>query len=375
MTASQPSSPNNNSSNNNSSNNNPAINTPAINTPAVNTPAINTPAINTPVIDSSSNIITNVVDISYNSVTDISFNVPTIQTYIVNETIVEPGLEIKNKEGFDASGDYVAYTTFDTTHPELYDPQIQEKLLETVDIYSDDLLPTSENAILLNQIKDYASKIQCSDFHGKGSIDDYTELFCAAAKIANESKSMSLNVDIQGFDEFSKAADELSELFNGFIVKLQNVNIINDIEFLRSISIALRKIWNLSEVFGKFKQTILTTTTIQFPKSAHETKIVLEGVMDEVNCAMRYITHFVSPSQVVPVDADLSAEEKNIIDKAVSTIENWNIICEQGVTIAMENNADINFIKQASNELKQTTLQLKGATASLKNKLAAFKIC
>ncbi len=327
------------------------------------------------VIDLSSNIITNVVDISYNSVTDISFNVPTIATYIVNETVVEPGLEIKNKEGLTASGDYVAYTTFDTTNPELYDPQIQEKLLETVDTYPDDSNPASENAILLSQIKDYASKIQCTDFHGKGSIDDYTELFRAASKIANESKSMNLNIDVEGFDEFSRAADELSELFNGFIIKLQNVNIINDIDFLRSISIALRKIWNLSEVFGKFKQTILTTTTIQFPKSAHETKIVLEGVMDEVNCAMRYISHFVSPSQVVPVDADLSVEEKNIIDKAVSTIENWNIICEQGVTIAMENNPDVNFIKQASNELKQTTLQLKSATASLKSKLAGFNIC
>ena len=327
------------------------------------------------VIDLSSNIITNVVDISFNSVVDISFNVPTIATYIVNETIVEPGLEIKNKEGLTASGDYVAYTTFDTTNPELYDPQIQEKLLETVDTYADDSNPASENAILLSQIKDYASKIQCSDFHGKGSIDDYSQLFHAASKIANESKSMNLNIDVEGFDEFSRAADELSNLFNGFIIKLQNVNIINDIDFLRSVSIALRKIWNLSEVFGRFKQTILTTTTIQFPKSAHETKIVLEGVMDEVNCAMRYISHFVSPNQVVPVDADLSAEEKNIINKAVSTIENWNIICEQGVTIAMENNADVKFIKQASNELKQTTLQLKNATASLKNKLAGFNIC
>jgi hypothetical protein len=41
----------------------------------------------------------------------------------------------------------------------------------------------------------------------------------------------------------------------------------------------------------------------------------------------------------------------------------------------MENNADVKFIKQASNELKQTTLQLKSATASLKNKLAGFNIC
>jgi hypothetical protein len=330
------------------------------------------PSINI-ITDLSRNIVTNIVDISYNSVVaDMSFNIPTIITYIKDETIVEPGLEIQNKEGLTASGDYVAYTQFDTTNPELYDPQIEERLLEKVETYEID--PTSENAILLNQIKDYASKIQCSDFHGKGTIDDYTELFKAASKIANESKSMNLNIDIEGFDEFSKAADDLSELFNGFIIKLQNVNIINDIEFLRSIKIALHKIWNLSEVFGRFKQTILTTTTIQFPKSAHETKIVLEGVMDEVNCAMQYINHFVTPTSNVPYDADLSPEEKNIINKAVSTIENWNVICEHGVSIAMENNPDVEFITQASNELKQTTLNLKSATNALKNKLASFNI-
>jgi hypothetical protein len=136
------------------------------------------------IIDLSRNIVTNIVDISYNSVvSDMSFNIPTIITYIKNETIVEPGLEIQNKEGLTASGDYVAYTQFDTTNPELYDPQIEEKLLEKVETYEID--PTSENAILLNQIKDYASKIQCSDFHGKGTIDDYTELSKAASKIAN----------------------------------------------------------------------------------------------------------------------------------------------------------------------------------------------
>ena len=228
MTASQPPSPNNNNPNN------------------VIDSSYNV------IIDLSSNIVTNVVDISYNSVTDISFNVPTIQTYIVNETIVEPGLEIKNKEGLDASGDYVAYTTFDTTHPELYDPQISEKLLETVDTYPDDSNPTSENAILLSQIKDYASKIQCSDFHGKGSIDDYTELFKAASQIAHESKQMQLSVDVDGFNEFADAAEQLSTLFTGFIFRLQNVNVINDAAFLNSILSALKKIVHLSNTFGKF---------------------------------------------------------------------------------------------------------------------------
>ena len=303
---------------------------------------------------------------------DESFTPPVINPVFHDQTVTEPGLVIRNQDGLDASGGYVAYTTFDTTNPELYDPQISEKLLENVGVY--DIDPTSENARLVLDIKDYASKIQCSDFHGKGTIDDYTALFTAASRIANETKSITLDIDVAGFDEFSQAADDLSALFTSFIVKLQNVNIINDIDFLRSISAALRKIWHLSEVFGKFKQTILSTTTIQFPKSAHETKIVLEGVMEEINCAMRYIGHFVAPTSEVPVDADLSAAEKNIISEAVATIDNWNVICEHGISIAMENNSDVIYITQASNELKQTTNALRSATTSLRNKLAAFQM-
>lgn len=301
---------------------------------------------------------------------------PVITTYLNNQTIVEPGLVIHNQEGLTASGDYVAYTTFDTTNA-ASDVQVTERLLEDVGSYNDILDTNNENSQLLLQIKDYAGKIQCSDFHGKGTIDDYTSLFTAASRIANETKSITLDVDIDGFNEFSQAADDLSALFTSFIVKLQNVNIINDSEFLRAIVNALRKIYNLSEVFGRFKETIFSTTTIQFPKSSHETKVVLEGVMDEIRCAMQYIGHFVAPDVNVgsPVDADLSSEEKNIISEAVATIDNWNVICEHGISIAMENNPDVVYITQASNELKQTTNDIKRATSILRNKFASFHLC
>jgi hypothetical protein len=46
-----------------------------------------------------------------------------------------------------------------------------------------------------------------------------------------------------------QVADDLSSLFNGFILKLQNVNIINDTAFLKAIASALKKIVNLSNVF------------------------------------------------------------------------------------------------------------------------------
>jgi hypothetical protein len=246
-------------------------------------------------------------------------------------------------------------------------------LAELVETQYDDESGT-ENGVIVNQIKEYAQKIQCTDFHGKGTIDDYEQLFIAASKIANESKQMELDIDIEGFNEFAQAAEEMSKLFKSFIIKLQNVNIINDTSFLLAILSALQKIFNLSEVFGKFKQTILATSTIQIPKSAHDTALVLHGVMDEINCAMNYINHFVNPTENVPVDAALSLEEQTIINKAVATIENWNILCEQGVTLALSNNSDISFINQASNQLKSVTQNLKNSTQTLKSKLATYNI-
>lgn len=282
------------------------------------------------------------------------------------------GYVVHTTQGIDASGNEITHTTFDTTDPEV-DFQVEEDLTGKVEAYYDDTQET-ETAQILTEIQLYGSRIQCSDFHGKGTIEDYSKLFNAAAKIANESKQMQLDVDIEGFNEFADAADELSKLFTSFTVKLENVSIIDDMNFLRAVSVALKKIWNLSEVFGKFKQTILATSSIQIPKSAHDTKLVLESVIGNVNCAMKYISHFVDASFSAPEDANLSAEEKGVIDAAVNTIDSWNVLCEQGVSIAMSNNPDIQFIKSASDQLKTTTQTLQNATQKLKAKLASYHI-
>jgi hypothetical protein len=179
---------------------------------------------------------------------------------------------------------------------------------------------------------------------------------------------MKLDVDVDGFDEFGRAADELSELFASFTKKIQNINIINDSTFLQSVLNALIKIYNLSETFGKFKETILVTSSIKIPKSAQETNIVMSGVMDELNCAMNYINHFVSPDTEL-VGASLSDVDKNIIKKAVQTIDNWKVLCDQGVSIALNNNSDIQNIKTINTNLKQKTNALKSATSALRAKI------
>ena len=82
-----------------------------------------------------------------------------------------------------------------------------------------------------------------------------------ASFIANESKQIILDVDIEGFNKFCSA------VFNNYIIKLQNISIISDLTFLTSIALSLKKIVNLLNTFGRFKETILVTSTIKIPKS------------------------------------------------------------------------------------------------------------
>ncbi len=297
-------------------------------------------------------------------------SVNTQPTNLLDQTIVEPGLEINYTQQAIPDTSVTTNATFTSTDPDNHVPNINENLNETVEYnYDDNVITESDN--LVNEIRDYANKIKCEDFHGKGTIDDYAALFQAASKIATDSKQMQLDIDIDGFNDFGKAADDLSELFINFTKRLQNINIINDTGFLRAVLDSLKKIYNLSEVFGKFKSTILVTSEIKIPKTAHDTKVILTGVMAEVNCAMNYVNNFVTPDANL-VNAQLSDADKNIISKAVDTIDNWQTLCDQGVSIALTNNTDMVYLKQANSELKQKTVAIKSMTDKLKLKLTQY---
>jgi hypothetical protein len=94
--------------------------------------------------------------------------------------------------------------------------------------------------------------------------------------------------------------------------------------------------------------------------------------MEEINCAMQYIGHFVDSSSSNPSGCELSAVEQNVIAQAVNTIDTWNVLCEQGISVSLQHNPDIQNITHASTELKQTTNTLKSATSTLRTKLAQF---
>ena len=298
-----------------------------------------------------------------------------ITQFTLNEAFDVSGAHITNKQGSAANGTEVTITTFQTTDASNVDLTLTENLVGLVETgYNDEADPNSPQSLILAEIRDYAGKINCTDFQGKGTIDDYSQLFQAASKIANDVTQIKLDVDVEGFNEFGAAADELSKLFNSFIVKLQTVSIIDDIDFLRSIAAALRKIWNLSEVFGRFKETILATATVKVPQSSHDARLLVSTIMSEVGCAMTYINHFVNPLTPAPAAATLTANDRVVINKAVDTIDSWSVLCEQGVTIAMSNNPDIQYFSTASHQLRTNAALLTNNTSTLRGRLAAYNI-
>ena len=299
------------------------------------------------------------------------YNIDSVITNFTLNTVIDvSGVEIINQTGTDVSGNYITNTFLTTLDPSS-NLQVNEKLTQVITTYQDET--STLNGDIVNQIKHYASEIKCSNFHGNGTIDDYSELFNAASSIANESKQMALTVNLDGFNEFADAADQLSNLFTGFILKLQNVNIIDDTLFLNSILNALKKIENLSNTFGKFKETIIATSIIQIPQSCHDTVVVLQGVMDEINCAMTCINYFVNPTEIVPDDVLLNNSEKQMIDTAVSTITQWNVLCEQGVSIAMNNDVDIQKLNTINNTFQIQTSSLNNAISLLTTKFNLMK--
>ena len=84
---------------------------------------------------------------------------------------------------------------------------------------------------------------------------------------------------------------------------------------------------------------------------------------------MNYINYFVDSTAPKPANSELSIDDKNIINKAVNTIDNWRILCDQGVAIALTNNPDINVIKTINSNLLTKTNKLKLATSTLRTKL------
>jgi SepF-like predicted cell division protein (DUF552 family) len=242
-----------------------------------------------------------------------------------------------------------------------------EDLSTIIQIYEDGIDPSLY--CILQDISLNASKLKNANFQGNGTIEDYAELFTEALKLMRNNTFV---IDISGFYDFGNAADELSNVFQQYIVKLDNINVVNDMEFLKAITASLKKISHLADIFGKFKKTILATSIVEIPKSLEDTRLILDGVMSEVDCAMKYVQHFICPENDISMCAEssLSPEEKALIAAAITTIQDWDNKYSKNLQGILSENADVKFIAEANQMIANTAKVLKNSTAVFKGKIS-----
>jgi hypothetical protein len=226
------------------------------------------------------------------------------------------------------------------------------------------------NNKLLDEIREYAAKINYKDFHGKGTIEDYSKLFEAVSKMANDYKKAELDFETEGFNDFSHTAEEMINVFELYSKKIQNINIINDTHFLISISNSLEKMIKLSDAFIKFNKTVLSISDIHIPEKVCETTQILSDAMVDITCAVNYISHFINPNNINNplLYSELNKEDKNTIDNAVNIITNMNLNYND-IKNRLENEQVCKDIIKYNKSIRKSSDILKNATTNFKNKI------
>ena len=184
---------------------------------------------------------------------------------------------------------------------------------------------TEDISFVISEITEYANKIyheiQGFEENISNTKEDYVKLFLLCAKIARQAREVSMT-------DFGIVADDLHNTFHNYIIHMQNKNIFNDVELLKSVVKSLKKIWNIKKIFRKFKEALLN----------------------------------------ISVDTiDLSINEIGIIEDSIEKIQNWNKLYTSGMKIEISDKPDM-FVQSANKIIKSTTEILDNAVSGLINK-------
>jgi hypothetical protein len=255
-------------------------------------------------------------------------------------------------------------STTNITNTELVSENVQvyETEKTTINQYED-----AETCAILNQINNYASKIDITDFQNKGRIEDYLSLIQNAQNIVNQNKTHNLNVDLTQYNSLGSVADELSELFNQLTINVQQQATIVDKDFLNGLLSTMQKLYNLSNVFGKFKQVMTTEVVLNVPKSLTNVEKTLQKVSTTLASASNYITYFADSSSVtdqnIISNSQLAPDDLNNIQESINILstsqENMNNLIEKQVSNITSNiNSLSSNITSLSNSLSKLKLKI-----------------
>jgi hypothetical protein len=128
--------------------------------------------------------------------------------------------------------------------------------------------------------------------------------------------------------------------------------------FLSAVLSAIKKVVALSKAFSAFQESILEN---RIHSSIGETKHILEGVTQEVECVMKHLNHFSTPTNLE--SANLSPVNRVAITHAINSLNN--------ITVSMDTQ-DIQYINRTNQTFIQQSAQLRRTTNIIRERYSYY---
>lgn len=238
---------------------------------------------------------------------------------------------------------------------------------------------SDESKLLLLEIKELESKINCPSVQHLGSMQDYSELFKKAQEYINTvgDKNINLAVDTSALEKFAAEAKVYSEMFSEVEIRFSRLSTVNDTELLRKIKGYLAEIALMYENIQKFHATITTTSILQIPDSVKTVTESLNKVSESIDCSLPYLEYFADATTLLSdeqrVKSELSEGDKASIVAAVRSLDLWLVMINNEANVAMSGNAYIRAFKDKIAEFDAHANRLKAVVDKVAAKMAKWR--
>lgn len=210
---------------------------------------------------------------------------------------------------------------------------------------------SEDSKSLVLEIQKLQEKIKCSRFQGKGTMDDYANVFKKIQQYfaAVGDSNVEITIDTENLDNFAEQAKIFSEMFEEILIKFNKVSSVDDSVVLKKIRDDMVTITKMYENIDKFKAIVTGTSSLQIPQTIIDCTEVLNNINSDIACSLSYINYFVDSS--APMNelqlqrSQLSGDDKKALEFFENSIQVWIDMVNNDGTVAMSTNAYVKAFK------------------------------
>jgi len=185
--------------------------------------------------------------------------------------------------------------------------------------------PSNESKKILCEIDGYIDNIRCDKLTGKGSIDDYKNLFQRVFEYSDEltTQKISLDMDMKKLDKFADSAEQLTKTISDLTIRLKSIVAVNDIKFLNDFRDKVQKISKLYETIDEFQTTIIESSELYIPTTLEQINKKLRKITEEIDSSMVYLDNFtgIIGDNIIPKNALISDKMKESAQKTCDSLD------------------------------------------------------